>query len=110
MRTLFIMLFLIVLSSCSSPTDNTKSSTKQIHMKGQLSDLDRIDMLVGGRPVRVWIIDIYDLIQVNSVMVMAVQGHWIIPIYYVRKDIVLIPEQTNINLYSDYKVDVIIKQ
>ncbi len=106
MRFCVAICIILIFLGCNTPTEPTiESAPEDVRLEGMLVDLNRIEIDIKGYPVNAWVLAITDLIEVGLVQVESVTGGWLIPLYIVRPDTVLIPAQTSVSLYSRYIVE-----
>ena len=110
MQRLLVLGAMLVLA-CSNPVADEvmEMAGESICLEGILVDLERTVMGIKGYPVKAWSIPIPGLIEVSSVRIESTTGDWLIPLYFMESDVILIPEQTNITIYSKYLIKVRIK-
>ena len=108
MRIIFLLLFMIFIGCCNSPTEQP-TPPEPHHSEGVLVDLTRITIDMNGYPVRAWVILATGISVVLFIQVESITEGWLIPIYIAKSDTVLIPEQTNISIYSKYTIEWVAK-
>ena len=108
MRIFFLFLLTLLVIGCCSPNEPVESVS--LKFEGVLVDLDRIMIDYRGYPVRAWVKPTPGLIKIETVHLESLMGDWFIPIYITIPNSILIPEQTNINIYAKYIIIAIVRR